>query len=156
MEWKAAKPVFLQGKELEMNIQGVFRTQLDLRVIEEPIYILITAASLYKLRINGVFRVYGPARAAHGYAAVDRVRIDEYIQHGENLLEIEVAGYNCPTYYTIDQPSFLMAEVVTQSGHVLCATGRDFAGAWKCQREQKVMRYSFQRAFTEILDYRRA
>lgn len=156
MEWKAAKPVFLQGKELEMNIQGVFRTQLDLRVIEEPIYILITAASLYKLRINGVFRVYGPARAAHGYAAVDRVRIDEYIQHGENLLEIEVAGYNCPTYYTIDQPSFLMAEVVTQSGHVLCATGRDFAGAWKCQREQKVMRYSFQRAFTEIWDYRRA
>ena len=69
---------------------------------------------------------------------------------GRNVLAVEVAGYNCNSFYHMDQPSFLQAEVVS-NGRVLAATGAN--GAFKAQqlpRVQKVVRYSYQRTFSEL------
>ena len=153
MDWRKAKPIFLKGKTREMNIQALFRVQITLSQHDPDAVLFVTAATLYKLRINGNFVSYGPARVAHGYSAVDKISVGSHLASGINVLEFEVAGYCCPTYYTLDQPSFLIAELRSSEDAVLCATGQDFEGFQLCQRKQKTMRYSFQRAFTEIWDY---
>ena len=153
MDWKKAKPIFLKGKTREMNVQALFRAQITLSQDDPAAVLFVTAAALYKLRINGNFVSYGPARAAHGYSAVDKIPVGSHLISGMNVLEFEVAGYCCPTYYMPEQPSFMIAELHAGDGSVLCATGQDFEGFQLCQRKQKTMRYSFQRAFTEVWDY---
>ena len=92
----------------------------------------------------------GPARAAHEYFRVDEYDLNNIIQKGDNIVFVEVAGYNVNSYYTLDQPSFLQAEVQSNSSIVL-ATGSNpgFEAFQLKERLQKVERYSFQRSFTE-------
>ena len=71
---------------------------------------------------------------------------------GENVLAIEVAGYNVNSYYLLDQPAFLQAEL-TCGDDVLAATGsvkNSFEAMILPERVKKVQRYSFQRPFSEI------
>ncbi len=146
---KNALPVWAEGREKEMNLtlgfQGVFRVSSA-----RECRMRITASTLYRLFLNGKFLGYGPARAAAGFYRVDEYDLGKLVQNGENILAIEVAGYNVNTYYTMDQPSFLLAEVVS-AGKVVLATGRDqdFRAFQIIERLQKVERYSFQRPFTE-------
>ena len=53
----------------------------------------------------------GPARGPHGFYRVDEWDITDRLAAGENVVAIEVAGYNANSYYLLDQPSFLQAEV---------------------------------------------
>ncbi|WP_158585859.1 alpha-L-fucosidase [Parabacteroides sp. TM07-1AC] len=110
----------------------------------------ITASTLYRLFINGEFVGSGPARTAHGYFRVDEYDLGDHIKTGNNIVAIEVAGYNINTYYTLDQPSFLLSEV-NIDGKVVLATGNasSFEAFQLEERLQKVERYSFQRPFTE-------
>ena len=69
-----------------------------------------------------------------------------------NVVAFEVAGYNANSYYLLDQPSFLQAEVVA-GGKVLASTdgsGAPFDATILKERVQKVQRYSFQRPFSEV------
>ena len=69
-----------------------------------------------------------------------------------NVVAFEVAGYNINSFYLLDQPSFLQAEVVA-GDEVLAATGEDgkpFEAGVLGERVQKVQRYSFQRTFSEV------
>jgi alpha-L-rhamnosidase len=146
---KKAIPVWAEGREKEMNLtlgfHGVFQTLKN-----EDCKLRITASTLYRVFLNGEFLGYGPARAAVGFFRVDEYDLRNRLQKGENLLAIEVAGYNVNTYYTLDQPSFLQAEVES-SGKIVLATGskQGFSAFQIKERLQKVERYSFQRAFTE-------
>src|SRR5690606_941493 len=72
------------------------------------------------------------------------------VKAGENVLAVEVAGYNVNTYYILDQPSFLQAELESD-GKIVLATGNEtgFKAFELKERLQKVERYSFQRPFTE-------
>ncbi|MDP4118576.1 MAG: hypothetical protein Q8873_05235 [Bacillota bacterium] len=148
MEFVKACPIWLEGLENEMNIQGGFKTKITAE--KGKIYkIFLTASALYRLYINGEFICYGPARAAHGYARVDVVDITGKLLEGENVVAIEVAGYNCRSYYTIAQKNFLIAEI-TGDEEVVAATGYDFNGLRITEREQKCARYSFQRPFPDV------
>ena len=111
----------------------------------------IAASSLYRICLNGKFIGHGPARGPHGYYRVDEWPLGRKQLLDENLLAIEVAGYNVNSYYLLDQPAFLQAEVISD-GKVLASTaghGRSFEAAIIKERVQKVQRYSFQRPFTE-------
>jgi alpha-L-rhamnosidase len=144
-----AVPVWASGREKEMNLnlgfRGVFQAEKG-----QPVTLKITASTLYRVYVNGEFVGSGPARAAHGYFRVDEYDISRFVQNGGNIVAAEVAGYNVNTYYTIDQPSFLLSEV-TVDGKISLATGknRDFEAFQLKERLQKVERYSFQRPFTE-------
>lgn len=146
-----AKPIWLEDLTDQMNIQAVFSSELYINNIRDVTNtkLFISAASLYKILVNNRYVGYGPARAAHGYARVDVWEIGRFLLLGTNQIDIEVAGYNCYSYYTLKQPSFVQAEVVINQS-VMTATGFDFTGYRQYQREQKVMRYSFQRTFTEV------
>ncbi len=63
-----------------------------------------------------------------------------------------MAGYNANSYYLLDQPSFLQAEVAAGE-QVLASTsgaGTPFAARVLDHRVQKVQRYSVQRPFIEV------
>jgi alpha-L-rhamnosidase len=147
----SAKPIWPQGRETEMNLfvgfRAVFETprrgKADLRV---------AGATLYRIYLNGKFFAWGPARGPHDYFRVDSWEITPLLREGRNLLCIEVAGYNVNSYYVLNQPSFLMAEVTSDSS-VLASTGgagNQFEATIVSERVQKVQRYSFQRAFSEV------
>ncbi|MGI6572029.1 MAG: hypothetical protein ACOX19_01060 [Fermentimonas sp.] len=147
--FEKAVPVWAEGREKEMNLNLGFRTSFTAgkgRVVQ----VKVAAATLYRMYLNGHFIGSGPARAAHGYYRVDEFPVSDFIQEGENILAIEVAGYNVNSYYTLDQPSFLLAEL-SLDGQVARATGSegDFEAFQIKERLQKVERYSFQRPFTE-------
>jgi alpha-L-rhamnosidase len=144
-----AKPVWAAGREKEMNLNLGFRAVFQAGN-DRDFSLKIAASSLYRVFVNGEFVGSGPARAAHGYFRVDEYSIAPYVQEGENILAVEVAGYNINSFYTIDQPSFLLSEV-ENGGKIILATGtgKDFEVFQIRERLQKVERYSFQRPFTE-------
>ena len=151
--FKSARPVFAAGKEKEMNYQLVLRAFLDSL---EGTKLYITAASFYRLTVNGKFAYYGPARAAIGHARVDVVELSSFDNgSGNNEIVIEVVGYFCQSLSTVRQESFVQAEV-RNGEDVLVAT--DINGGFEayrnCHRVQKADRYSSQRHFCEVWDMR--
>jgi alpha-L-rhamnosidase len=146
---KKAVPVWAQGREKEMNLtlgfRGTFQSEENQKAT-----LKITGSTLYRVYLNGEYLGYGPARAAHGYYRVDEYDLGKLTKKGDNILAIEVAGYNVNSYYTIDQPSFLQAEVESE-GRIVLSTGTypGFEAFQVKERLQKVERYSYQRAFTE-------
>ena len=146
---KKAVPVWVEGRETEMNLnlgfRGVFQAKKN-----QVFTLKITASTLYRVFLNGEFLGYGPARACHDYYRVDEYDLSKKVLNGENIVAVEVAGYNINTFYTLDQPSFLQAEVLS-NGQPVLATGHhsDFEAFQLGGRLQKVERYSYQRPFTE-------
>ena len=149
-----AKPIWIVRKECEMNVHAVFRTKVQL---EHNTKLHISGCSFYRIYINDKFMGVGPARASHGYAREDVFDLNQYqIADGEAAeILIEMVGYYCRSLSTVLQPSFLMAEV-QREGKVLAYTGQDFEGFLPKCKVQKVERYSVQRHFCEVWDYRDA
>ncbi|MEA3226930.1 MAG: hypothetical protein U9Q07_13345, partial [Planctomycetota bacterium] len=110
----------------------------------------IAASSLYRVYLNGQFIGHGPARGPHGFYRVDEWPLGGYLRQ-RNVLAIEVAGYNVNSFYLLDEPAFLQAEIISD-GRILASTagkGVTFEATILKHRLQKVQRYSFQRPFIE-------
>ncbi|MEN6427971.1 MAG: hypothetical protein ABFE13_21675, partial [Phycisphaerales bacterium] len=134
----------------EKNLFVGFRTVYDCPTQGQPT-IRVAASSLYRLRVNGQFVGHGPARGPHGWARVDEWPVQPFLRERGNVVAVEVAGYNANSYYLLDEPAFLQAEVVCD-GTVLASTagaGAAFDATILKHRVQKVQRYSFQRPFIE-------
>ena len=152
-----AKPVWPVGIAEQMNSFVEFRASFDIDAEDRPV-LRIAGSSVYRIRINGEFAGYGPARAAKGFFRVDEWPLK--VQKGRNDIAVEVSAYNCNNYYIPEWPAFLQAEVVSGE-RVLAATcaGRDglhsldksHTGfqAYDTVRVIKCSRYSDQRAFGE-------
>ena len=158
-----AVPVWAEGREKEMNVTLVFRARIEIGEGQatDAFLLRITGATIGKVQINGETVGYGPARGPHGWFRIDEWKIGRFLKPGTNEVRIEVVGYNSNSYYLLDQPSFLQAEIVGQDGSILAATApeqniqsgfvaTDATGI----RVQKVQRFSFQRPFIEVYDTR--
>ncbi|NLN04577.1 MAG: hypothetical protein GX166_07155 [Clostridiaceae bacterium] len=152
--FKEALPVWQKGKEKEMNHSMLFKTVILCNENSGKKYVVrIAASTVYQLFINGNFITAGPCRAAHGFYRVDEIDITKNLDLGDNVVVILVAGYNINNYYTLNQPSFLQAEIVEETyGIVLAATGscNPFYSRHYKERVKKTNKYSFQRTFTEV------
>ena len=136
-----AVPQWAEGRETEKNLTLAFRTVIE---GDEAADIRIAASTDYRLKVNGAFVGHGPCVAAHDYYRIDCYELTPYLGSGSNVVSIEVAGYNEPTYYLLSQPSFLQAEIV-RDGKAIAWTGRDWQ-AWDLQqRVQNVPKFSYQR-----------
>ena len=142
-----AKPVWSEGRENEKNVTLTFCETIDVGRCGE-VSIRLTASCDYRLRVNGEFVAHGPCVAAHDFYRIDAYDIKPYLRKGKNDITIEVAGYNCPSYYLLDQPSFLQAEIEVD-GKIVAATGRDFVAYDYKERVADVPKFSFQRPYTE-------
>jgi alpha-L-rhamnosidase len=150
--FQAAKPVWPAGRETEMNLTTGFRA-LFTSPASSHVALKIAASTVYRVWLNGSFVAIGPARGPHGYYRVDELDLSRHVKAGQNVLAIEVAGYNVNSYDILDQPSFLQAEVITDRHQVLAATGSpeaSFDALIPTARLPKVQRYSFQRPFIEV------
>ncbi len=149
--FQTARPVWPIGLEKEKNLLVGFRAVID-SPPGDRVVLRIAASSLYRFFVNGAFVGHGPARGPHGYYRVDEWDLSNYLVQKENLVAVEVAGYNINSYYLLNQPSFLQAEIVAE-GEVLASTsgsGIPFEAIFLKERLQKVQRYSIQRTFTEM------
>ena len=145
--FEKAVPVWPKGHETEMNAFFGFRSAFVASETDRPV-LRVTGCSDYRITLNGRHVGWGPARAAKGHFRVDEIPLAP--KEGTNVVAIEVAGYNCNSFCLIDQPPFLQAEVVL-AGRVVAATGEGGAfAAQRLPRVQKVVRYSYQRPFTEF------
>ncbi len=147
----SANPIWPKGKETQKNLFVGFRTTFEAQSGVKVTF-KITASSLYRCFLNGEFCGHGPARGPHGFFRVDQWDLSDQVKSGQNLLAVEVAGYNVNSFYLLDQPSFFQAEVLVD-GEVVASTvdnGFDFEAGILEERVQKVQRYSFQRPFIEV------
>lgn len=147
--FQKAKSIWIKDKSTEMNVFAAFHVQ---KTLTKPANLHVTAATYYRVFVNGEFIAYGPARTARGYAREDILTVcpDE---NGICDIIVQVCGYYNSGLSIICQPSFVMAELECD-GEVLAYTGHDFEGYMPACKLQKVERYSMQRNFTEIWDYR--
>lgn len=155
--FRQALPVWQNGTEKDMNVSLLFKSVVNCNDKNDKKYVVrIAASSVYQLFINGEFITVGPSRAAHGFYRVDEIDITKDLRIGDNSIVILVAGYNINNFYTLNQPSFLQAEVVEETNDiVLVATGNCNPFYFRPYKErwQKTDKYSFQRAFTEVYTF---
>jgi len=147
----SAQPIWPRGREKEMNLWVGFRAAFE-PPAGKHVYLRMAGSTLYRVYLNGEFYGWGPARGPHGHFRVDHWDISPRLMQGRNVVCVEVAGYNINSYYILNQPSFLQAEVATDS-EALASTaggGEPFEATLLPQRVQKVQRYTFQRAFSEV------
>ncbi len=150
-QFQSAKPCWLEGRETEMNLSVGVRAGFD-RPKEGTATLRVTASTIYRCFLNGEFVGHGPARGPHGFYRVDEWDFNGKLHDGKNVVALEVAGYNVNSYYLLDQPAFVQAEVVC-GGKTLASTlgeGAPFEARVMGERVQKVQRYSFQRPFIEV------
>jgi len=145
-----AKPIWIKNKRSVKNLQAGFISCFVCDVDKEY-SIKLSAATQYKLYLNGEFIAYGPARAAHGYIRVDEFKLQP--RYGENIVAIEVAGYNCSSYYTIPIGSFVCAEIYENNKVIDYTGGRFKAILLDAQRNIFSHRYSAQRTYGEVWNF---
>lgn len=144
-----AKPIWAEGKSREMNTYVVFKTLVSANAQAE---LHIAGTCFYRVYANNSFVCAGPARGPVGCVREDIITFTEEMLEGEIL--IETVGYYCKSISTVQQPSFLMAEVRC-GDKVLACTGTNFKAYLLKNKIQKVERYSAQRHFTEVWDFTR-
>lgn len=145
--FEQAVPVWADGRAEEQNVYLTFRSLVkgdDVRQTQ----VRLAASTDYRMTVNGEFVSHGPCVAGHGFYRVDVYDITSLLHSGDNVLAIEVAGYNVPSYYLLDQPSFLQAEVVAD-GRVIAATGDDSFVAYELKQRHDSRKLSFQRSTAE-------
>ena len=147
----SARPVWLAGRKNDMNCTLALRAGFAAPE-RSGCTLSIACATVYRVFLNGAFLGHGPARGPHHHFRVDTWALAPLVRSSENIIAIEVVGYNANSYYTLDQPSFVQAEIDVDGG-VVAATGTHgggFSARQLRERVQKVQRYSFQRPFIEV------
>ena len=144
--FKEAVPVWEKGKEEEKNHSLIFRGIIE---GSDETVLRITSHSRYQIFVNGIFFAAGPARAGHGFYRVSEYTLNKELSEKTNIISVIAAGYNVNSYYLLDMPSFVCAEI-ERNGEILYSTGsKEFETAAYLNRISRVPRYSFQRPFTE-------
>ena len=149
-EFLSARPVWPVGLSQEKNCFACFRAVCE-RPLGDNVTVRVAGSSRYRLYVNGSFAGHGPARGPHNWYRIDEWPVGDFLVDGDNVIVIEAAGYNVNSYYLLDQPSFVQAEVVAD-GKAIGSTGSDTHGFETFllpEKVKKVQRYSFQRTFIE-------
>lgn len=144
-----AKPIWIADREREVHLRVQFKAVVPKG---NGAVARIATSGMYQLWVNGAFVSYGPARAGKNHFRLDEIDITNRLTAERNSVVIEVAGYNANSFAIQNQPSFLQAEIVDESG-VSAFTGKDFNARVNPYYYQKTERYSFQRPMMESYHY---
>lgn len=140
-----AQPVWLRDRETEVNLAVQFKALCPGAIQATA---RIATSGYYHLNVNGHFVACGPARAGKGHFRMDEIDLSSLLTQKENVVVLEVCGYNAFSFELQKQPSFLQAEIVS-GGKALVWTGAHFTARVSPFRRRKTQRYSFQRVFSE-------
>ena len=143
----ASEPVWPEGLRDEMNVLVEFEGSFDYS--EGPVVLDFSAASIARVKVNGSFAAYGPARPPKGFARWDRWDLTRFARKGGNRITIEVAGYNVGTFYLQKLPPFLDARLSVAGKTVVETFARPGPSAFVARRRldrwQRVTRIGYQR-----------
>ena len=149
--FKSALPVWIEGRDKEWNVTA--KLTYAAQKLSGAVMTL-TGSAFYQIFVGDKLIHFGPAKKGAGYTGVDIVPLPDV---DEGVISVIVAGYYCRCFNGVRNPSFIQAEIADQDGNILAATGKDgFACYEYAAKPQKVMRYSYQRQFSEVYDYARA
>ena len=114
----------------------------------------IAVFSLYRLKVNSVLQCCGPARAPHGYARCDRIKLA--VSEPVNLLEIEVLYYDKAgrSLYLPSQRGFAYFKLEDENGDVITETDGFTVNAGH-HRDFAVEEFTDQRHLMEFYDQTR-
>lgn len=146
-----AQPVWAEGLVTEKNITIGLRATVEVNK-DDHVNLHIASAGIFRIFVNGKFAGHGPARGPHDYYRVDQLDLSHHLMEGNNVIAIEVVCYNVNSFYLLDQPAFIQAEIFL-NGQTSVATNckeKNFEAMLLDERVQKVQRYSFQRPFIEV------
>lgn len=145
IHFQKAMPIWASGREKEKNCELAFRTI----IAPGAVILRLAASTIYRVFVNAEFVAAGPARTSHGFYCVDELDLSKWLTEEQNVVVIEVVGFNVNSFDTLNQPSFLTAEFI-QGEEIIVYTGDTAISAYELgERIQKVQRYSYQRAFAE-------
>ncbi len=153
ISFQKALPVWERGKSQEMNQRLLFTANCP---AQKNVLLRVSGYTSYQIFVNDTLVSIGPARAGKGYYRVDEIPLDPYLKEGQsNCINVLCTGYYCRNFYIRREPSFFCAEIVC-NGQILSYTGGNGWNAYTCpEHVQKGPRYSYQRTFAELYDYRR-
>ena len=148
--FKQALPIWIEGRESEWNVTA--KLSYSAKSLKDA-KITLAGASFYQIYVDGKLIHFGPAKKGLGYTGVDVVPLPDV---NDGIITVIVAGYCCNCYNGVTVKSFVQAEI-EQNGEILAATGRSGFDCFEyATKLQKVMRYSYQRQFSECYDLFRA
>jgi len=140
-----AQPIWVKDRESDIHMTVQFKAicpKSDNAIMK------IASSGIYHLVVNGKFVAYGPARAGRNHFRMDELNITSLLDREENVIVLEVCGYNTSSYYIQNQKSFIQAELVANSTPVVW-TGKDFTARIHPSARVKTQRYGFQRPMVE-------
>ena len=147
--YKEAEPIWLKGLSKELNIcmdtvfEGTYKN----------LFLLIAGSTYYQVFVNKKLIHYGPERRAKNCFSIDRVSVPDLCD--DDKITVRCIGYNCRSFSNVNQNSFLIAELISED-KVVAATGKkEFKYYNNIMHEKDVVRYSSQRNFSEVWDYRK-
>ena len=147
--YKEAEPIWLKGLSKELNVcmdtvfEGTYKN----------LFLLIAGSTYYQVFVNKKLIHYGPERRAKNCFSIDRVSVPDLCD--DDKITIRCIGYNCRSFSNVNQNSFLIAELISED-KVVAATGKkEFKYYNNIMHEKDVVRYSSQRNFSEVWDYRK-
>ena len=149
--FRSALPIWIEGRDKEWNVS--VKLTYTAKALSGAKMIL-TGAAFYQIYVGDKLIHFGPAKKGAGYVGVDVLPLPDVT---DGVISVIVAGYYCRCFNGVRVPSFIQAEILSADGDVLAATGQGgFACYEYAAKLQKVMRYSYQRQFSEVYDYARA
>ncbi len=151
VSFQKAVPIWINDLQTVQNVTASFRVVIPWDGASD-VLLRLTAHCDYRAFVNGQFLGHGPCVAGEGFYRVDEHALKPLLKKGDNLIAVEVAGYNIDNYYLLNKPSFFQGEI-TSGGKVLAATTSGkwnkgftpFEGALLEQKVQNAEKYSFQR-----------
>ncbi|HEY0865824.1 MAG TPA: alpha-L-rhamnosidase C-terminal domain-containing protein [Fimbriimonas sp.] len=147
-----AEPVWAEGDRPSLHDVVGFKGRFEWEG-DRSVNLRIACSSVYRAWLNGELVAHGPARCAKGFFRLDEWELTDLpcLFRAENVVAVEVVHYGVNSYAMIDQPAFLLAEVLLDGQPVLWTHPKQ--GGFRANevpgRLRKVARYSFQRPFSE-------
>lgn len=120
----------------------------------EQATLLLIGKDVYNVYVNGQFIHYGPARAAKGYARLDRLEIGSYLTEEVNVVTVYVQSVYTKAHYIATETPLFGAEIIV--GGKTTYTAEDFIAYQMTDRVVKVEKMSIQRGYLEIYRMKKA
>lgn len=151
---RTAKPVWRKTPPIETKNDSLqFHTEFDWQKGQNA-KLRIAGHTTYRIFLNNNLIHYGPARAPKQFARIEVIKLNQYLNPGHQLLEIQVISYGIETFSNMLQPPFLQAEIEID-GKIVAATDPNsdkiakFDASEVSGRIQRTQRFSYMRSFAE-------
>ena len=126
-----------------INVSFLFKIDFEK---EENMSFLLAGEIEYQVFLNGKLIHYGPAKSAHNYHRIDKIPLTHIQEH--NRLVIILASYRAYNFDRVNMPPFIRYELKTKN-RIIASSNLDSEAYLYEPRYQKVVRLSYQRAFSE-------